>query len=93
LSRLFLAKITVIVFLKPLPVPDGVIVASCFHTGYFALRFFRPIADAAIKEGGGAYIEDFDKAVDGFCTDYESMMPQRTTFVRALSQIKDANDF
>lgn len=82
-----------IVFLKPLPVPDGVIVASCFHTGYFALRFFRPIADAAIKEGGGAYIEDFDKAVDGFCTDYESMMPQRTTFVRALSQIKDANDF
>jgi len=31
--------------------------------------------------------------VDGFCTDYESMMPQRTTFVRALSQIKDANDF
>lgn len=76
-----------------LRIPNGVVVATCFDTGYFALRFLRPIADAFHKEGGQAYSEDFTSAIDGFCTDYESMLPQRTNFVRALSSIQDPKDF
>lgn len=29
-----------------LQVPNGVVVTSCFHTGYFLLRTLRPLADA-----------------------------------------------
>lgn len=69
--------------------------SSCFHTGYFLLRFLRPIAEAAVKDGenNAAYIADFDKSVDSFCSDFSTMMPQRTTFVRALYQIKDPEQF
>ena len=67
------------------------IVASCFHSGYFLTRFLNPITEAAKKDA--SYREDFDLATLSFCKTYEEALPQRTAFVKALSQIQDAETF
>lgn len=50
-------------------VPNGVIVSTCFHTGYFLLRQLRPFADAKDKQ-------NFDEFVDDFCDSYDEALPQ-----------------
>ena len=72
---------------------DGVIVASCFHTGYFLLRTLRPLADAALKSEGDSTLEDFDKYVLDFCNTHEDVMPQRTQFVKEINGVEDPADF
>ena len=49
-------------------VPNGVIVTSCFHTGFFLIKTLRPLADAAFNtESNDAILDDFDKYIDDFC--------------------------
>ena len=68
-------------------------VASCFHTGYFLLRTLRPLADSALKSEGDQSLEDFDKYVDDFCNEYDSVMPQRTEFVKEINGVEDPGEF
>lgn len=72
---------------------DGVVVASCFHTGYFLLRTLRPLADAALRSEGDSTLDDFDKYVLDFCSNYEDVMPQRTQFVKEINGVEDPGDF
>ena len=66
--------------------------ASCFHTGYFLLRTLRPLAEAALTADGDA-VDDFDKYVDDFCDNYADVLPQRTKFVKAISDVADKTAF
>lgn len=78
-------------------IPNGVIVASCFHTGYFLLRTLRPLADAALNVSAGdennSMADDFDKYIDDFCNIYDETLPTRTTFVKEINGIEDPADF
>jgi len=49
-----------------LRVPNGVKVASCFHTGYFLLRTLRPMVNQ-IASGDDDAQKDFDTYVSNFC--------------------------
>ena len=66
--------------------------ASCFHTGYFLLRTLRPIAEAAL-DGEEDAADDFDKYVDDFCVNYADVLPQRTTFVKAIADVDEPEAF
>ena len=69
------------------------ITAACFHSGYFMLKSLRPHADAAIKEDGAASVDAFTAYVDDFCQNYIDVVPERTTFVKAIKDIADADTF
>jgi hypothetical protein len=71
-----------------LRVPNGVRVASCFHTGFFLLRTLRPMA-----EGGDEAKEDFDTYLENFCTSYGEVLPKRTAFIQEVSGIEDSTEF
>ena len=66
--------------------------ASCFHTGYFLLRTLRPLAEAAVG-GEVDAADDFDKYVDDFCDNYADVLPQRTTFVKAIADVAEPAAF
>ena len=66
--------------------------ASCFHTGYFLLRTLRPLNEAALA-GNEDAADDFDKYVDDFCDNYADVLPQRTTFVKAIADVDDSAAF
>ena len=77
---------------------EGVIVASCFHTGYFLLRTLRPLHEAALESGATAEdktaaTDAFDAYVDDFCDQYDDVLPRRTAFVKSLNGIDDADAF
>ena len=72
---------------------DGVITASCFHTGYFMLKALRPHADAALKDGGDVAANAFTAYVDDFCGTYIDVMPERTAFVKVIRDIEDTEVF
>jgi len=78
-----------------LNVPNGVIVASCFHTGYFLLRTLRPLADEAWKgaDGDSSLLDDFDKYILDYCDNYETVTPQRTQFVKEINGVEDPAAF
>lgn len=69
---------------------EGVVVSSCFHTGYFLLRQLRPLSDAAHKGVNvEAFADDFDTFVNDFCVQHQEVMPKRKEFVQALNSIQD----
>lgn len=75
-----------------LRVPNGVKVASCFHTGYFLLRTLRPMA-VQIEAGDSDAKDDFETYAENFCRSYTEVMPKRTTFVQEVSGIQDSTEF
>ena len=66
--------------------------ASCFHSGFFLLRTLRPLAEAALGGDEGA-ADDFDNYVDDFCNNYADVLPQRTTFVKAIADVAEPAAF
>ena len=72
---------------------DGVITASCFHSGYFLLKTLRPLAEASILAGGEVSGENFNTYIDNFCDGYIVTMPERTAFVKAINGIEDQEAF
>ena len=52
------------------------------------LRTLRPLAEAALGGDEGA-ADDFDNYVDDFCNNYADVLPQRTTFVKAIADVDD----
>jgi hypothetical protein len=75
-----------------LRVPNGVKVASCFHTGYFLLRTLRPKANE-INADDPSTKEDFDMYVSNFCENHALVLPKRTEFIKEVSHIEDAEEF
>ena len=69
---------------------DGVITASCFHSGYFLLKTLRPLAEASIVAGGEVSGENFNTYIDDFCDGYIDTMPERTAFVKATMALVNA---
>jgi hypothetical protein len=63
-----------------LRVPNGVKIASCFHTGYFLMRTLRPIASQIAKNDTDAK-EKFDIYIDDFCNKYVDVLPLRTDLI------------
>lgn len=56
---------------------DGVIVSSCFHSGYFLLQTLRPIANNALADPTSDAVNMFDIYVGDFCSNYIDVLPQR----------------
>lgn len=76
-------------------VPNGVVVSSCFHAGYFLLNTLVPLARQSLEDGqvGTDAGEEFDKYVDDFCLQQRSAFPHRTQFVRQLKDIEEEEAF
>ena len=57
------------------------------------LKYLRPNADAALKDGGDAAANAFTAYVDDFCETYIDIIPERTAFVKAVRDITETEAF
>ena len=57
------------------------------------LRTLRPLADSSKGANGAQFKTDFGNYVDDFCGTYQSVLPLRTSFVRAINGVEDAAEF
>jgi len=78
-----------------LKMPNGVMVSSCFHTGFFLVRNLRPLQDKVLtaKDDVKQAQEDMDTYVEDFCTNYSPVLPMRTDFVKTIYNVEDKDAF
>lgn len=67
-----------------LRMPNGVKVASCFHTGFFLMRTLRPMANS-IAKGEESAKNDLKIYIENFCDSYGEVLPMRTSFIQQIS--------